>query len=95
VIFSSPWELFYVTQPEGTPPSPAELVKAQLTAAVDASREGLERAVSFVGAIVTALGAVKLPALHGLALVLGTITVICGVLSVAAAITSLTQPSDP
>jgi hypothetical protein len=82
-----------VSQPEGEPPSLEEMARAQLTAGTDASREGLERAVSFVGTIVTALGAVKLPALHGLALALGTIAVICGVLSVAVAITSLTVSS--
>lgn len=60
---------------------------------MQASREGLERAVSFVGTIVTALGAVKLSALHGLALVFGIIAVICGVLSVAVAITSLVVSS--
>jgi hypothetical protein len=89
----SPWEVSHVTQPPGAPQNPGEQGGTQLAAEMDSSRGGLDRAVSFVGAIAAALGAVKLPALHGLALAFGTIAVICGVLSVAAAIISLAGSS--
>jgi len=78
-----------VTQQQGAPQDPREPVSTRSATAMDSSRDGLERVLSFVGTIVAVLGAVKLPALHGLALVFGIIAVICGLLSVIAAITSL------
>lgn len=78
-----------MTQQQEAPQGPEEPVSTRPATARDSSHDGLERVLSFVGAIVAVLGAVKLPALHGLALVFGIIAVICGVLSVVAAITSL------